>query len=50
MFVQINVSDLILAEILVDFELNGVWYDILLCIMVLVDKASYKVLCQRKYI
>ena len=50
MFVQINVSDLILAEVLVDFELNGVWYDILLCIMILVDKASHKVLCQRKYI
>ena len=46
MFVQINVSDLILAKVLVDFELNSVWYDILLHIVVLVDKASHKVLCQ----
>jgi len=33
----------------VDFELNGVWYDILLSIMELVDKVSHKVLCQHKY-
>ena len=49
MFVEIYVSDLILAEVLVDFELNGVWYDILLSIMELVDKVSHKVLCQHKY-